>query len=120
MPSVSADMAGVVALSDRESTSSDSSLDTVVEIPQDKNVDDSNPTDPVTETPIEKTDKTNKELEQDTATAEVLADLFADDANTEQLTMAEKLQLQQEQESPELFSSTDPSIQANGADEFSG
>ena len=71
----------------------------------------------VTETPIEKTDK---ELEQDTATAEVLADLFADDTNTEQLTTAKKLQLQQEQESPKLSSSTDPSIRANGADEFSG
>ena len=105
MPSMSVDMAGIAALSDRESTSSNSSLDTVVETQKDKT--DSNTTDPATEPPIEKSDKTGKKLEQDTTAAEVLADLFTADADTEELTAAEKSQLEQEQQelqpSPELF-----------------
>ena len=108
MPSVSVDMADIAVLSDGESTSSDSSLDTVVEISQDET--DRNTTNPATESNIEKSDRTKEKLQQDAVTAEVLADLFADAA--EELTMAEKLQLQQEQQelqpSPELFPPTDP------------
>ena len=103
MPSVSVDMAGIAVLSDGESTSSGDSLETVVETPQNKT--DSNTTDPVTEPRIEETDKTVK-TEQDTATAEVLADLFTDDSDSKDLTTAEKLQLQQErqeQQSQVLF-----------------
>ena len=108
VPSVSDDMAGIAVLSDGESTSSDSSLDTVVETPQDET--DNNTTNPATESIIEKAEK---KREQDAATAEVLADLFADtDTDTEELTTAEKIQLQQEQQeiqpSPELFPPTDP------------
>ena len=105
MPSVSVGMAGIAVLSDGESTSSGDSLETVVETPQNKT--DSNTTDPATEPRIEETDKT----EQDAATAEVLADIFADDSDSEDLTTAEKLQLQQEQQeqqSQELFPPTDP------------
>ena len=108
MPSVSADMAGIAVLSDGESTSSGDSLETVVEAPQNKT--DSNTTNPPTETRIEKTDNTDK-TEQDAATAEVLTNLFADNSDSEDLTAAEKFQLQQEQEeqqTQELFPPTDP------------
>ena len=111
MPSMSVDMADIAVLSNGESTSSDSSLDTVVEISQDET--DRNTTNPATESPIEKSDRTEEKLQQDAVTAEVLADLFADAA--EELTTAEKLQLQQEQQeqqelqpSPELSPLTDP------------
>ena len=103
IPSVSVDMADIAVLSDGESTSTDSSLDTVVEISQDET--DRNTTNPATESNIEKSDRTKEKLQQDAVTAEVLADLFA--AAAEELTTAEKLQLQQEQQelqpSPELF-----------------
>ena len=111
MPAVSVDMPGITVLSDEESTSSGDSLDTVVETPQNKT--DSNTTNPTTETTetrIEKTDKTDK-TEQDAATADVLANLFADESDSEDLTAAEKFQLQQEQEenqTQELFPPTDP------------
>ena len=78
MPSVSVDMADIAVLSDGESTSSDSSLDTVVEISQDET--DRNTTNPATESNIEKSDRTKEKLQQDAVTAEVLANLFADAA----------------------------------------